>query len=85
MVMVVTPRPRGQPTASSSATNSSSSDRPVITSGITSGAEVMPLNSTRPRNRPIRASARPASVPSATAAVADSAAMRTLNHAARRI
>ena len=38
IVMVVMPRPSGQPIACSIATNSSSSESPVITSGITSGA-----------------------------------------------
>ena len=85
MVMVVTPRPRGPPIKSSSATNSNSNDRPVITSGITSGAEVIPLNRILPRKRPMRASARPASVPRTTATVAVATAMRRLNHAARRI
>jgi hypothetical protein len=66
-------------------TNSSSSDRPVITSGITSGAVVSPENSVRPLNGPNRASAMPASVPSATAIVAEIAATRRLSHAALRI
>jgi hypothetical protein len=34
-----------------------------MTSGMTSGAEIMPLNSVRPLKRPKRTSARPASVP----------------------
>ena len=40
-----------KPRSSPIATNSSSSDRPVITSGMTSGANTMPENSTRPRKR----------------------------------
>ena len=50
MVMVVMPRPAGQPISCSSATNSSSSDSPVITSGMTKGAVVMALRVKRPRN-----------------------------------
>ena len=41
-------KPRSKPMA----TKSSSSDRPVITSGMTSGAKTMPENSVRPRKRP---------------------------------
>ena len=67
------------------ATNSSSSDSPVITSGMTSGAVVMPASSMRPRKRPKRASAMPASVPSTTAAVADMSAIRIDSQAAPRI
>ena len=48
MMIVVKPRPSGQPKSCSIATNSSSSDRPVMTSGITSGAVVMPDSSVRP-------------------------------------
>ena len=50
MVMVVMPRPAGQPIDCSRATNSSSSDSPVITSGMTSGAVVIALSVKRPRN-----------------------------------
>ncbi len=85
MMMVVMPRPDGQPISCSSVTNSSSSDRPVITSGMTSGAVVMPESSVRPRNGPKRASAMPASVPSTTAAVAAMAAIFRLSSAASRI
>ena len=77
MVMVVIPRPSGQPMNCSSETNSSSSDSPVMTSGMTSGAVIMPPNSVRPRNRPNRAIAMPAMVPSTTEKVALSAAMRS--------
>ena len=42
----------------------------------------MPENTVRPRKRPARTSATAASVPSTVAAVADSAAMRRLVHAA---
>jgi hypothetical protein len=44
---VTVKKPRSRPIA----TNSSSSDRPVITSGMTSGANTMPENSRRPRKR----------------------------------
>jgi len=40
-------KPRSRPIA----TNKSSSDRPVMTSGMTSGANTMPENSTLPRKR----------------------------------
>ena len=85
MVMVVTPRPCGQPKSCSIATNSSSSDSPVITSGITSGAVVIPDNSVRPLKRPKRASTRPASVPRITAPVALRLAILMLNFAALSI
>ena len=82
IVMVVMPRPDGQPNASSMATNSNSSDRPVITSGITSGAVVRPASSERLRKRPNRASASPANVPRMVAPVAFMAAIRNESHAA---
>ncbi|MNN80741.1 hypothetical protein D3C81_1974980 [compost metagenome] len=52
------------------ATNSSNSDRPVITSGITNGAVTRPPNSVRPLKWVIRVSTNAARVPSATAAIA---------------
>ncbi|MNF02940.1 hypothetical protein D3C80_2021660 [compost metagenome] len=52
------------------ATNSSNSDRPVITSGITSGAVTRPPNRVRPLKRVIRVRTNAARVPSATAATA---------------
>ena len=58
--------------------NNSSSDRPVMTSGMTSGADIMPLNSSRPLNWPKRTSASPASVPSSIAKVAFTAAILRL-------
>ena len=85
MVMVATPRPAGQPVSCSSATNSSSNDRPVITSGITSGAVVMVESMARPRNGPKRTSASPASVPRMTAPVAVIAAICSDSNAASRI
>ena len=51
MTMVVMDRPAGQPKLCSMATNSSSRARPVMTSGITSGAVTMPENKVRPVNR----------------------------------
>src|SRR5471032_2635587 len=62
------PRSWGQPIICAMATNSSNSDRPVITSGITSGAVTRPPNSVRPLNWLIRVSTNAANVPSATAA-----------------
>ncbi len=50
MVMVVMPRPAGQPISCSRATNSSSSDSQVRTSGMTNGAVVMALSVKRPLN-----------------------------------
>src|SRR3984957_6196229 len=66
MVMVVMPRPAGQPINCSRATNSSSSDRPVMTSGMTKGAVVMAFSVKRPRNWLKRANPNPASVPRIT-------------------
>ncbi|MNY57176.1 hypothetical protein D3C86_1933440 [compost metagenome] len=68
--MVSRPRSAGQPISWAMATNSSSSDRPVITSGITSGAVTMPPNTVRPRKRGMRVSTKAARVPSAVAAIA---------------
>ena len=62
--------------------NSSSSERPVITSGITSGALGMPPNSVRPRKRPKRTMASPARVPSSVAAVAFTSAILRLSRTA---
>ncbi|MNN95556.1 hypothetical protein D3C81_2143820 [compost metagenome] len=68
--MVTMPRSCGQPIICAMATNSSNSDRPVITSGITSGAVTRPPNRVRPLKRVIRVSTNAARVPSATAATA---------------
>src|SRR5665213_464286 len=84
-MMVSTPLPRGQPISCSSATNSNSNDRPVMTSGITSGAVVIADSSVRPRNGPNRASTIPPIVPTTTAPVAAAAATLMDSHAARRI
>src|SRR5260370_8242252 len=48
--MVTAPTPFGQPISCPMETNSSSSDRPVMTSGITIGAVVIPASSMRPRS-----------------------------------
>ena len=85
MVIVVTPRPAGQPKACSIATNRSSSDSPVMTSGITSGAVVMPVIRVRPLKRRNRDSANPASVPRITAPVALMAAILSESLAALMI
>ena len=63
-------------------TKSSSSDRPVITSGITIGAVTRPVNSVRPAKRPCRASASADTVPRPVASTADSAATRSDTQAA---
>ncbi len=82
IVIVIAPRASGQPITACILTNNSSKDRPVITSGITSGATIMPVNRVRPANRPTRASASAASAPSTVAALALITAMRTLSSAA---
>ncbi|SVJ76247.1 Uncharacterised protein [Klebsiella pneumoniae] len=64
--MVTIPRSCGQPISCAMATNNSSSDRPVITSGITSGAVTMPPNSVRPRKRGMRVRTKAARVPRST-------------------
>ena len=68
--MVTMPRSWGQPIICAIATNSSNSDRPVITSGMTNGAVTRPPNSVRPLNWLMRVSTNAANVPSATAATA---------------
>ena len=84
-MMVTMPVPCGQPMACCSVMKSSSSARPVITSGITNGAVVMPTSSVRPRNGPKRARATPVSVPKTTAPLAAISAIRIESHAAPRI
>ena len=79
------PRAPGQPIHSASEMNRNSSEMPVITSGITSGAVTMPVISVRPRKRPSRARASPASVPSAVAIVALTTAISRLSMAASRM
>src|SRR5271163_2230043 len=85
MVMVVMPRPAGQPMSCSSATNSSSSESPVITSGITSGAVVIAFKVKRPLNWVNRANPNPASVPRMTEPEALMTATFTEIQAASRI
>src|SRR5271154_2251550 len=85
MVMVVMPRPAGQPMSCSRATNSNSSDNPVMTSGMTKGAVVMAFKVNRPRNWLKRANPKPASVPKMTAPEALITATFTEIHAASRI
>src|SRR5574343_901397 len=68
--MVKKPRSVGTPINCCSEMNSSSMDRPVMTSGITIGAVIMPANSVLPGKRLKRASTKPAIVPRMTAAVA---------------
>ena len=83
---MIVPMPRcGQPVSCCSDTNSSSDDRPSITSGITIGAELIRLRTPRPGKRPKRDSAMPLAVPSATAAVAATAAISRLRPSASRI
>ena len=85
MVIVVMPRPAGQPIVCSKDTNSSSSDRPVMTSGMTNGAVVMALSIKRPRNFVNRARPKPASVPKITEPDALITATFKEIHAASRI
>lgn len=68
--------PAGQPMIDSMATNSSSRLNPVMTSGITSGAETRPASSVLPRKRRKRVSATPQSVPRISAMLALTAATR---------
>src|SRR5579863_6433484 len=84
-VIVTAPLPCGQPITCSRATNSSSSDKPVMTSGITRGAVVMPASTARPRNAPNRASAIPDNVPRTTEEDAAMMAILIDSHAASRI
>ena len=51
MMMVIIPRPAGQPIRFSIPTNNSNRDRPMITSGITKGAVIARLSSGLVRNR----------------------------------
>ena len=74
----------GAPAAPADQAASSNRDRPVMTSGMTSGAVVMPVNSVRPLNRRKRESAKPASVPRMTAKVALIAAILSDSLAAVR-
>src|SRR5450830_450152 len=73
--MVTMPRSMGQPIICAMATNSSNSDRPVITSGITRGAVTRPPHRVRPLKRVTRVSTKAAMVPNATAVTAVSHAI----------
>ena len=73
--MVQKPRSRSRPT------NSSNSDRPIMTSGMTSGAKSMPAISMRPRKRPNLCRAKAAIVPSRVDRTADTKATRRLTMA----
>ncbi len=66
-------------------TNNNSSDSPVITSGMTNGAAVIPDSSVRPLNGPNLARVTPASVPRMTAPHAEIAAISIDSPAAPRI
>ena len=82
IVIVVAPRDTGQPMRFAMEMNRNSSDRPVMISGITSGAVIMPLSRIRPRSRRTRCRATATSAPSAVASVALTTAMRRLRNAA---
>ena len=85
MVIVVAPRPAGQPKVCSIATKSSSIDRPVMTSGSTIGAVVSPIKRLRPRKLPKRTRQKAAMVARIVEPVALTAATRKLRRAASRI
>ena len=85
MVTVVMPRPAGQPINCCMKTKSNSIETPVMTSGMTSGAETSPENKVRPRNRENRAIAMPAMVPRMVAKVALMTAISSDSIAASRI
>ena len=82
--MVVRPR-SGTPNRRCIDTSISSSDRPTITSGITSGALIMPEKRVRPRKRGWRSSVSAASVPSTTEPVALAAAICSDRNSAWRM
>src|SRR5438270_11629013 len=80
-VIVSIPR-LGPPNQLSQATNNSSSDRPRMTSGTTSGASSANPNKSRPGNRANRAMPKPAQVPSTRERAAAIAATSRLVSAA---
>ncbi len=84
MVIVEKPRCPGQPVNCCSVMNSNNRERPVMTSGITIGDEIIPENKVRPLNRPNRASASPDMVPRIVAMLADVTAILTLRSRASR-
>src|SRR5215472_643489 len=71
------------PRSIETATNKSNMDRPVMTSGMTNGAQIIAANGSRPRKRPNRTSATAARVPSNVAMNAEMKATRKLIDAAR--
>jgi len=70
------------PRSKLSATNNNKSDRPVITSGMTRGANTSPENNVRPRKRPMRANTMAASVPRIVDIVAETSPTRSVTQAA---
>ncbi len=82
IVIVVAPRFIGQPIRFAIEMNRNSSERPVMISGITSGAVIMPDSSSRPRSRATRCRASATMAPSAVAKVALTNAIRKLRNAA---
>ncbi|HEX3410724.1 MAG TPA: hypothetical protein VHT00_03305 [Stellaceae bacterium] len=80
--MIVSMPRLGQPNQLSQVTNNSSSERPRITSGTTSGASNANPNTSRPGNRANRAMLKPAQVPSTRERVAALAATSRLVSAA---
>ena len=83
--IVSIPLPAGQPKACSIATKRSNRERPVITSGITNGAVIMPANVKWPRNLPKRTNAREAIKPSISDIHAHKNAIFRLSQAAFKI
>ena len=75
----------GIPSAAPAETSISRIDRPMITSGITSGAVISAPNTVLPGNRRKRVITIAPSVPMAVAAVAVQKAIRRLTQAASRI
>ena len=75
MMIVSTPRPAGQPSTDSMPMNNNNSDRPVTTSGITSGALDRLLNAKRPRKLPNLTKAMAIIMPKNVAIVAAQKAM----------
>src|SRR5215217_5192128 len=82
MMMVSSPRPDGQPMVASMATNNNNRARPVMTSGMTNGAETVAASTVRPRKRRNRTRATAQSVPSTRAMVALAKATWALSQAA---
>ena len=85
MVIVVIPLCPGQPINCCKLTKNSNSDKPVITSGITKGEAIIPVNKSLPLNCLILVRAIPANVPIIVANVALTAAIRKLKRAAFKI